>query len=476
MVGAAGSKDDDGTKKQFLDVFDGSNAGDYRRWRRRAELYLQGLPTTVPEKKWGARLLEHLAGEAKELMEHLPLEKIIDDEGYKNVLALLDEKYKELEGHELQRVLKEYFYEITIKSQETYRNFTVRLETSYRALVRHGVQLPDEVRGWFLMRKLSLDATAEAMVLTSSGGSIKYDQVVKAIKSVFPYGKSGTGTKQSKEVFMADEPEQGEGHDEGPEEVMEVIASELQEADEYESEDALEAYEAYVNVRQKMREKKTARGYKMFDKEKKQTWSLQGTMKGKIEMLKQKTKCHICRKQGHWKKECPMRKGATDKETATKTKEVHIVDDDDDDEYLDAYILEGIKQEEPPGNHHQKTGQVEIEEKEERQLRQKKDYWTLTDDGKFVIRHHVRSRKCLFTPHQVQGMPVDVTSLTGKRITEVKGFDESIEDNYKTSPEPHRNLGKPWIGSTSFEVTGSEAAPMENRDQVAVTMSHDEGA
>ena len=71
---------------------------------------------------------------------------------------------------------------------------------------------------------------------------------------------------------------------------------------------------------------------------------------------------------------------------------------------------------------------------------------------------------------------MDVTSLTGKRITEVKGFDESIEDNYKTSPEPHRNLGKPWIGSTSFEVTGSEAAPMENRDQVAVTMSHDEGA
>lgn len=231
MLGAAGSKDDDGTKKQFLGVFDGSNAGDYRRWRRRAELYLRGLATTVPEKKWGARLLEHLSGEAEELMGHLPLEKIIDYEGYKNVLALLDEKYKELEGHELQRVLKEYFYEITIKPQETYRNFT-GLETSYRALVRHGVQLPDEVRGWFLMRKLSLDATVEAMVLTSSGGSIKYDQVVKAIKSVFPYGKSGTGTKQSKEVFMADDPEQGEGHDEGPEEVMEVIASELQEADD----------------------------------------------------------------------------------------------------------------------------------------------------------------------------------------------------------------------------------------------------
>ena len=79
MVGAAGSKEYDGTKKQFLDVFDGSNAGDYRRWRRRAELYLRGLATTVPEKKRGARRLEHLSGEAEELMEHLPLEKIIKD-------------------------------------------------------------------------------------------------------------------------------------------------------------------------------------------------------------------------------------------------------------------------------------------------------------------------------------------------------------------------------------------------------------
>ena len=105
MLGAAGSKDDDGTKKQFLGVFDGSNAGDYRRWRRRAELYLRGLATTVPEKKWGAKLMEHLSGESEELMDQLAIEDLLKDDGYKMVLNLLDEKYKEPTKDELQRAL-----------------------------------------------------------------------------------------------------------------------------------------------------------------------------------------------------------------------------------------------------------------------------------------------------------------------------------------------------------------------------------
>lgn len=253
----SGSKDDDGHKKNQLEVFDGTNASEYRRWRRRAELYLQGLPTTVPEKKWGARLVEHLAGEAEELMEQLPIEKIVADTGYKNVLSLLDDKYKELGGHELQRVLKEFFYGIIIKPQETYRNFIIRLDTSYRAMLRHKVTLPDEVRGWFLLRKLALDGTAEAMVLTASNGSIKYEDIVKAVRAVYPNGKcNATSSKTMKDVFMADETEEHEmDHGrtvarssaelgETPEEFMEVVAAELQEQEDYDSEDALEAYEA----------------------------------------------------------------------------------------------------------------------------------------------------------------------------------------------------------------------------------------
>ena len=132
MSGASTSvgKEEAGSK---LETFTGENVGDYRRWRRRATLYLQALPTTIPEKKWGARLLEHLSGEAEELMESLAIYEIVKEDGYKKVFKILDDKYKEPEKDELQRVLKEYLYTICIKEGETDRNFMIRLDTSYKA-------------------------------------------------------------------------------------------------------------------------------------------------------------------------------------------------------------------------------------------------------------------------------------------------------------------------------------------------------
>ena len=475
-----GTKEDDVSKKQTLEVFDGTQASEYRRWRRRAELYLQGLPTTVPEKKWGARLMEHLAGEAEELMEQLPIEKIIDDDGYKNVLSLLDDKYKELDGHELQRVLKEYFYGIVIKPQETYRNFIIRLDTSYRAMLRHKVQLPDEVKGWFLLRKLSLDATSEAMIMTSSGGSVKYEDVVKAVKAVYPNGKCGTNVaKTTKEIFLADPGEEEEAMEkvtprvgvegESPEEVMEIVAAELQEQDDYDSEDALEAYETYVNVKQRVREKKVNRGYKSFENEKKSKWSIEGTVKGKIELLKQKTKCHICRRTGHWKKECPLRKNQNSEPSKSTNKEVHIVEEDDDD-YLEAYLMEETmaKVEVPKPVESKKEGNSKT--------KNKKDFWEVNESAGTVTRVHVKPRKSMFTPHNVADIPVDVNKLLGKRATTVKKDGDSgtkdIEDDYKNSAEPHANLGHSWTGKTVFTFN---SAP-KDQDQVVSSRSTDEAA
>ena len=102
-------------------MFDGTRPSEYRRWRRRAELYLMGLPMNVPGRKWGARLLEHLSGEAaEELLEQLPIEKIAKDKGYEKIFDLLDEKYKGLGKDGLQRVMKGYFYSSVIKPNETY--------------------------------------------------------------------------------------------------------------------------------------------------------------------------------------------------------------------------------------------------------------------------------------------------------------------------------------------------------------------
>ena len=53
-------KDDERPK---LEKFDGSMPASYRRWRRKAELMLLALPNTFTKERWGAKVMEYLAGE-----------------------------------------------------------------------------------------------------------------------------------------------------------------------------------------------------------------------------------------------------------------------------------------------------------------------------------------------------------------------------------------------------------------------------
>ena len=144
-MSGSGARDDDRVSK--LEVFSGASPQEYKRWRRKAELHLLGLPSTVGKAKRGPRLLESLSGEAWELLENVPISDIIKEDGHDLVFRTLDGKYKETQQDELQRALKEYFYQSSIKSGEDYRAFIVRLESTYRLLVTHGCELPKEVRG-----------------------------------------------------------------------------------------------------------------------------------------------------------------------------------------------------------------------------------------------------------------------------------------------------------------------------------------
>ena len=444
--------EDDG-KKGTLDVFDGTRPSEYRRWRRRAELYLMGLPTNVPERKWGARLLEHLSGEAEELLEQLPIEKIAKDKGYEEIFDLLDEKYKELAKDELQRVMKEYFYSSVIKPNETYRNFIVRLDTTYKSLVRHGVELPGPVRGWLLMRKMLLDPTSEAMVLTSTKGSVEYSEIVTAVRAVFPHGQCTATKTKERDVFITSndfqevEAEKEYVEEETPMEVMEVIALQAQEHSDYESEDALEVYETYTDIKKRVQEKKVNRGYKSTT-EKKQEWQLQGNIRGKIEVLKQKTKCHKCRRYGHWKRECPLNKSSGGLGSKGKgnqdnsAKEVHLVDEDERIFY-ESYVIHHTEVKESQKPELSKVSKVDS----------KKDFWEMNEQDGTVSRVHVKPRKGLLTPHGVAGIPVDPENFDGRRITKIlttQGVSKEEKDNYHTSKTPHRNMGFPWTGKTTF--------------------------
>lgn len=322
MAGA--SEEESGKGK--LDVFDGSRPSEYRLWKRRAQLMLACLPSTIAETKHAAKLLSYIGGEAEHLLEHLPVEKLCSEGGVKLVWEVLDEKYGDQPIDLLQESMRTFFHELQVKPAESFRQFSARFYAARRRIEEQEVKLPEVALGFLFLKKLRLDSQGESMVLTATGGKLDLKQVEKAVQSIFPEGKGAAMTNKAntKEVFAA------EAEAQDMQEVLEMLAEEAQGNEEYDEEETLEAYETYTEIRKKMMEQKKSRGYYPGPAHgrQKESWQLTGTVQGKLEAMKARTKCFVCKKNGHWKRECPMRQKSSASTAESKGKEVHIIEDE----------------------------------------------------------------------------------------------------------------------------------------------------
>ena len=68
-------------EKAKLEIFDGTHPEKYRLWKRRAQLMLASLPSTINEKKHAPKLMSFISGEAEALLEHLEVSKICSEGG-----------------------------------------------------------------------------------------------------------------------------------------------------------------------------------------------------------------------------------------------------------------------------------------------------------------------------------------------------------------------------------------------------------
>lgn len=258
----AGSSDGYEAKSR-LEVFDGSDPSLYRNWRRRAKLMIAALPTTIGKDKFGAKLMEHIRGEAEALLETVDVDIIIKAGGDAKIIEMLDEKYMPQPRDLLQAALKGYFYDLSIKPGESFLQFVARYDVALRKLKEQEIELPSQVKGYMLLKKLRLDHNQESLVLTATQGKMDLPETLQAVRAVFPEGRGSS--RSSKEIFVT---EHGEGQDEEAcqqaggelkqemQEVMEIVAAEIQNNDEAEDEDAVEAFEAYAQVRRKILESK----------------------------------------------------------------------------------------------------------------------------------------------------------------------------------------------------------------------------
>ena len=92
------------------------------------------------------------------------------------------------------------------------------------------------------------------------------------------------------------------------------------------------------------------------------------------------------------------------------------------------------------------------------------DNWKVvhSEGARWLVRVHSLPRLAMFSPSKVQQSPLTEDQLTGKRITVIRpmveGADEvSLEDNFKTADEPHRQLQERWRGESRFEIKEEES-------------------
>ena len=209
--------------------------------------HVGGLAVDGSERE--ARLMQFVKGEAELVCEAIDVEKLCADCVDKAVFSLLDDKYGPQPTDLLHKALKGFFYELNIHQGESYQQFMARFYHTDRLLVEQEVKLTEKVLLFMLLKKMKLDATSEAMVLTATKGSMKQLDVQEAFKNIFPEGK------------VTENQDAADDEDGDFQEALEAVVEDLQAQGSADDEEILEAFESYADVRRKMLEKKKSRGF-----------------------------------------------------------------------------------------------------------------------------------------------------------------------------------------------------------------------
>ena len=230
------------------------------------------------------------------------------------------------------------------KSDESNDSFISRMEAVFSELLSRGTTL-EEVQAYVLLRQSTLAPEDKKRVLLEHK-ELKYQPVMKAVRLLgsrffheVQSGKTATKTKVYDSLVVSDEKETFEASyvtmqsapvddDDLPAEVLEILISQEDpdalsvQAFENEFEDFIQdtpdmhlAMISYMEARQRLRDKRRARGFWPPGQAKgkgKGKMPFKGKGAGRQNLLAKiaKSRCRICNQMGHWKAECPQRDGA----------------------------------------------------------------------------------------------------------------------------------------------------------------------
>ena len=289
----------DTIKDTYIPVFN-NKPEDYREWRQRINLYKKKLSLQGKDKEAVINLLTSLQGVAWRQVEH-QVDKLMEDaDGFKKTLELLDAAFRYDARVEMPRALEKFFYTISRKSDQTLLTYVSDHREALREVEKHGIQIPENVSGWLLLRRSGL-TTEQKQLIQSRCGDLKDYEVEQAMyyllgqdykTRVQPmmggkgrphrWQRSGHGYVAEEDVYYDDEWDYVDDNDEDAY-YEELDGGSYAEAEAYEDpyayeESALyetedgdyqddgdpqleEAYAAYLDARRQFANIKAARGY-----------------------------------------------------------------------------------------------------------------------------------------------------------------------------------------------------------------------
>ena len=183
--------DNHSARDSFIPLFDGSLTG-YREWRKRITIYYKKMSLSKRQGEAILNLLGSLSGTAWKFCEDFNIDKAEDPDALNQILKILDGSFQYDSNVEMPADFSGYFENLARKPGQTLLSFVTDHDDRLKQIEKHGVRLPSQVQGWFLLAKASLTREKRQMIMTQAA-SLERPKVQQAMLAILGQDYKGGG-------------------------------------------------------------------------------------------------------------------------------------------------------------------------------------------------------------------------------------------------------------------------------------------
>ena len=330
-----------GSKETLL--FSNKDAAEWRSWKKWVEAHIADLEEhgKLKPKALGPMLYKMLRGDAKLPFEDVWISTLRVEGGEKIIFKPFDTMYPEVREEEKMVESHDQFFDLETGPApgETTVDFSAKFKTRYTRMSRYQTDINPKTLGYLTMRWMGVSIQQRSNVFTKAQ-SMELDKVSEALGYLYPQGLKGGNEKAYGKkpasanavdldeligavgVGVADTVRDSGGASSSSsssaggytapsssppserEQILEdalasmeedSLTSHVDETKEYEEPETKEILANYIQRRDMINQARKARGFP----------PLSGPPPPAISKLLERTKCFLCKKLGHMKRNCP---------------------------------------------------------------------------------------------------------------------------------------------------------------------------